>query len=240
MYMMYTTAQGNATIRIHYTLEGKGDPVILLHGWGQNLTMMKFIADHFQTKFQVLNLDLPGFGDSDEPPKSWNIHEYMECIHAVKTQLNLAAPILVAHSFGARIALCYAAVHPVNKMVLTGAAGIKKKRMPSYYVKVYAYKLLKKWKKQVAMGSPDFQNASDVMRGVLVKSVEEDLRPLLRNIGTETLLVWGEDDEQTPLWMGEIMEHEMRNATLIVLDDDDHFAYYHQAARFLAILEYFL
>lgn len=239
MDTMLSTKQGS--LRIHYTLEGKGDLLILLHGWGQNLEMMQFISEYFQTKYQVLNLDLPGFGKSEEPPVAWDIHDYVEAIEHLRKQLSLGVPTLIAHSFGARIALCYAKSYPVNKMVLTGAAGIKKPRTLLYYAKVFTYKCLKKIKPHcVQMGSEDFQQASTIMRGVLVKTVEEDLRPLLKEIKVETLLVWGEYDQATPLWMGECMETEMGNATLIVLEGEDHFAYFHQPARFLAILEYFL
>ena len=90
------------------------------------------------------------------------------------------------------------------------------------------------------MGSEDYKAASDVMKGVLIQSVERDLSPLLPKIANETLLVWGEKDQATPLWMGETMEKAMPNATLIVLEDEDHFAYFHQPKRFLAILEYFI
>lgn len=239
MYTIVTTKQ-QETLRIHYTLEGTGDAIVLLHGWGQNINMMEFISHHFARRFQILTLDLPGFGESEEPPHAWSLEEYTEFLHQLIEQFGLTKPILIAHSFGARIALYYAHTYPVQKMVLTGAAGIKKQRTLSYYIKVYTYKLLKRYKKKVAMGSEDFQNSSDVMRGVLVKSVEEDLRPMLKDITCETLLVWGEYDEATPLWMGELMERELHNATLIVLEGEDHFAYFHQAKRFLAILEYFL
>ena len=70
-------------LRIHYTLEGKGTPLILLHGWGQNLEMMKFIADYFQRRFQVLNLDLPGFGESEEPYHAWSLDDYVLFIHEI-------------------------------------------------------------------------------------------------------------------------------------------------------------
>ncbi len=238
MYLAVATKTG--TLRIHYTLEGKGDLIILLHGWGQNIAMMKFIPDHFQNRFQVLNLDLPGFGESDEPLTAWSVQDYADFIYQCKEQLHLGTPILIAHSFGARIALRYAHCYPVKKMVLTGAAGIRKKRGLSYYRKVYTYKLMKKLGKTVAMGSEDYQNANDVMKGILVRSVNDDLRSILSHIQTETLLVWGEHDEATPLWMGEVMEQEMPNATLVVLEHDDHFAYFHQQQRFTAILEYFL
>lgn len=239
---MFTTlnTRNETSIRVHYTLEGKGDAIILLHGWGQNIAMMEFISHHFCRRFQILTIDLPGFGESDEPPYDWTIHDYTVFVHDLAEQFQLVNPILIAHSFGARIALCYAHEYPVSKMVLTGAAGIKKKHTLSYYIKVYTYKIMKKYKKEVTMGSEDFKQASKVMRGVLVHSVEEDLRPLLKDIHCETLLVWGEEDQATPLWMGEVMEKELKHATLIVLDGEDHFAYFHQAKRFLAILEYFL
>ncbi len=227
-------------LRIHYTLEGKGTPLILLHGWGQNLEMMKFIADYFQRRFQVLNLDLPGFGESEEPYHAWSLDDYVLFIHEICVKENLQNPILVAHSFGARIALLYAHKYQADKLILTGAAGIKKPKTFSYYAKVYSYKLLKKLRMAPHMGSEDYKAASDVMKGVLIQSVERDLSPLLPKITNETLLVWGEKDQATPLWMGETMEKAMPNATLIVLEDEDHFAYFHQPKRFLAILEYFI
>ena len=122
--------------RIHYTLEGKGEPLVLLHGWGQNMIMMKFIADHFKQRFQVLNLDLPGFGESDEPKTVWSLDEYAACIHECVNELKLSSPNIIAHSFGARIALLYAHRYPAKKLVLTGAAGIKKAKTLKYYARV--------------------------------------------------------------------------------------------------------
>lgn len=226
--------------RIHYTLEGKGEPVVLLHGWGQNIEMMKFISDHLRRRFRVLNLDLPGFGSSEEPKTAWDLDDYTAFLHALCESLNLLNPVIIAHSFGARIALLYAYQYPTHQLVLTGAAGIKKPKTLYYYMRVYTYKLLKKLHAAPNMGSEDYKAASDVMKGVLVQSVERDLSELLPHIKTETLLIWGEKDQATPLWMGEAMEQTMPHATLIVLDDDDHFAYFHQPQRFLAILEYFL
>lgn len=234
---MYTTI---SSCRIHYEVSGNGRAMVLLHGWGQNIQMMQFIQEYFQETYRVVNIDLPGFGDSEEPKEVWGIYEYTNAIKALLEELSMEEPILVAHSFGARIALRYSYLYPVRKMILTGAAGIKNRHGISYYIKVYAYKLVKRIHPPKKMGSTDFQSASTIMKGVLVRSVEEDLRGLLHDITCETLLVWGEEDQATPLWMGKIMEKEMRNATLIVLEEDDHFAYFHQAQRFLAIMECFL
>lgn len=234
---MYTTI---SSCRIHYDIQGSGPVMVLLHGWGQNMIMMQFIQDYFKRRYTVVNMDLPGFGESDEPLEAWGIYEYTNMLKAFLDQQKFHDPILVAHSFGARIALRYAYLYPVSKMILTGAAGIKKKHNLRYYMKVYAYKLRKRFQPDNKMGSPDFVSASPIMKGVLVRSVEEDLRPLLKSIACETLLVWGEEDEATPLWMGRVMEKEMIHATLVTMEEDDHFAYFHQPKRFLAIMEYFL
>lgn len=234
---MYTTING---CRIYYEKRGQGQAVLLLHGWGQHSGMMDFIQADLQAQYCVLNVDLPGFGKSEEPPTSWDISEYALCMKNLMDELEMKEPILIAHSFGARIALRFASLYPCDKLVLTGAAGIRKKRTWQYYLRVYSYKIYKRLYPRNTMGSSDFQQASPIMRGVLVKSVEEDLRPLLKEIQNETLLIWGSEDMATPLWMGQVMEEEMGNATLVILQGDDHFAYYHQATRFLAILRYFL
>lgn len=226
--------------KLNVIVKGEGTPIVLLHGWGQNQYMMKFLQDYFCKEYKVLNLDLPGFGESEEPSVVWDIQEYAICLHELLIQYHIENPILIAHSFGARIALRYALMYPVSRMVLTGAAGLRTKRGWNYYIRVYTYKILKRLHMQPAMGSVDYQQASDIMRGVLVASVEDDIKDELKHIGCETLLVWGEKDTQTPLWMGKMMEQEMQNATLIVLPKEDHFAYFHQSLQFKKIVEAYL
>lgn len=226
---------------IHVLVEGNGPQgVVLLHGWGQNAYMMKFLQDHLCAEYTVVNMDLPGFGQSEEPKRVWTIQDYALMLEELLDKLHIQKPILIAHSFGARIALRYSAEHEVKQLILTGAAGIKPHHSLVWYGKVYTYKLLKKLHVANRMGSVDYQQASGVMRGILVASVEEDLRPLLPRIRCETLLVWGEKDSETPLWMGKVMEKTMPHATLIVLPKEDHFAYFHCSQQFLRIVDAFL
>ena len=239
-------------VNIYYEKNGrKGRSVVLLHGWGQNVSMMAYIAEHLKKHFRVYNIDLPGFGKSDEPKEAWGVDEYTECIHRFNEQLKIEEPILIGHSFGCRIALKYAAKYPVHKMVLTGAAGIRPKRSFDYYLRVYTYKLGKKLLSINGLehlrdrfmknaGSEDYRNTSGVMRSTFVKVVNEDLLPLLKDIKTPTLLVWGEKDEAVPLAMGRQMEKEMGDATLVIFEGDDHFAYFHQADRFNRVLDAYL
>lgn len=226
---------------VHVECAGSGQGVVLLHGWGQNVEMLRPIYDHLSKYFRVLMLDLPGFGMSEEPREAWSILDYADFLALILEKYEIENPIVVAHSFGARIALRYALCNPVHKMILTGAAGIKPHHNIGYYGNVYWYK----FKKHVGlqhdqMGSLDYQQASPVMKQVLVKSVNDDITPFLSAIQTETLLVWGSVDEQTPIWMGKRMEKRMPNATLVMFEGDDHFAYFHQINRFLRVIDCFL
>lgn len=227
-------------IKWNVIVEGEGEAIVLLHGWGQNQYMMKFIQDYFSANFKVVNLDLPGFGESEEPKEVWDVQMYADALYQLLQQLHIEQPIILAHSFGARIAIRYAFAYPVNKLILTGAAGIKNRRGLSYYLRVYAYKLMKRVHIQLNTGSVDYQNASFIMRGVLVASVEDDISYCLPYIPCSTLLVWGENDTQTPLWMGKKMETNIKDSALIVLKKGDHFAYFHQSLTFLHIVEAFL
>lgn len=226
---------------LHYEVSGVGRGMILLHGWGQNMEMMEPIANYFHDHYRILNIDLPGFYGSDAPDEVWGSKEYADLIYQLVIQEKLDQPIIIAHSFGARIAFQYALHYPTTCMILTGAAGIRNKRNIFYYLKVWGYHMKKKLHLITGQeGSLDYQQANEIMKKILVKVVNEDITSKLKAITVPTLLVWGECDTQTPLWMGKKMEKEMPNATLIELKGDDHFAYFHQMNRFLKIINAYL
>ncbi len=239
-------------IDLHYEVYGDtGRPVVLLHGWGQNTEMMAFIGEFLKSHFIVYNIDFPGFGSSAEPPEPWGSVNYCEFLRAFLQQMNVEDPIFIAHSFGCRVAIQYAYKYKVHRMVLTGAAGIRDERGIDYYLKVYSYKVGKKIlslkpfeklkdKLTANAGSTDYRNASGVMRGTLVKVVNEDLSDLLPYIDVETLLVFGENDDVTPVEKGRKMEKLMPDAALVIFENDDHFAYINEAARFNLVLDAFL
>lgn len=224
----------------------KGKPVILLHGWGQNTQMMAFIAEFLKKHFVVYNLDLPGFGQSDDPKTPWGVIDYTDFLYHFCEKYKIENPIIIAHSFGCRIAIRFAYKYKADKLVLAGAAGVKDKRTLAWYFKTYTYKLAKQLFPEGAkrysqkVGSDDYKNTSGIMRQTFVKVVNDDTKPLLKDIRNETLLVFGSKDDATPLAKGKLMEQLMKNAALIVFEGDDHFAYINQAARFNAVLDAFL
>ena len=239
--------------KISYEEAGSGKDVVLLHGWGQNKEMMSYIFNHLKESFHVVSLDFPGFGESEDPKEVWTMDDYEAVFSEFLKELNINNPILIGHSFGCRVAIRYAAHNQANvhKMCLTGAAGIKPKRGLDYQIKTKAYKAGKWFLKvthqdekleelQNNSGSEDYRNAKGVMRGTFVNVVNDDLTPLLKDVICPVLLVWGDKDDAVPLWMGEMMEKEMKDAGLAIFDGDDHFAYWHQGDRFNRVLDVFL
>ena len=239
-------------IDLNYQKSGKkGKSVLLLHGWGQNMQMMSFIADFLKQHFIVYNFDLPGFGQSDEPTRAYSVEDYADLLYEFVTKKKIDNPIIIAHSFGCRIAIRYAYKHPVHKMVLTGAAGIKDKRGIDYYFRVYTYKLGKKilslkpfekYKEKFMKnaGSEDYRNTSGIMRQTFLKVVNDDVKDILPEINVETLLVFGENDEATPVSKGKMMEKLMPDAALVIFENDDHYAYINEAQRFNMVVDAFL
>lgn len=221
-------------------IEGDGPAMILLHGWGMNYKMMDPLFQHFKNEYKVCNLDLPGFGDSKQPPFAFSIYDYVNVLKDIIREYSLEKPIIIAHSFGARIAFHYAAMFPVHFMIITGGAGIRPVRDFDYYFKVYLFKLLRFLHIENNMGSEDYKNTSDVMRTTFVKVVNDDVKKDIEKIECEMLLVWGDKDQETPIWMAERICQLNDLATLVIFKGDDHFAYYHQMNRFIQVCEYAL
>ncbi|MBR5151182.1 MAG: alpha/beta hydrolase [Bacteroidaceae bacterium] len=168
---------------------GKGEAVLLLHGWGCTHDIFKSLASLLATQYRVYSFDFPGFGASQEPDEVWGVEEYTRLVEKFVKDNAIESPALVGHSFGGRVSLLYSSRNSVSKVVLVDAAGIKPKRSWKYYYKVYTYKcakwlcntLLPKEKAEAALnrlrkyaGSSDYNNASPMMRRILSKVVNED------------------------------------------------------------------
>jgi pimeloyl-ACP methyl ester carboxylesterase len=246
---------GGLDVRVRHTRPPAAGaaPVLVLHGWGASIDAVGSVVDGL-AGFEVLAIDLPGFGESAEPPEAWDVGAYARFVLEACDELGLERFSLVGHSFGARIGIVLAATHPdrIARMVLTGAAGLKPRRKPSYYAKVGVAKagrvvgavggaagrrVQDRMRRRVA--SSDWLEASEAMRGTFRRVIAEDLSPRLPHIRASTLLVWGERDEDTPLWMARRMEEAIPDAGLVVLDGG-HYAYAERAAEFNRIAAHFL
>lgn len=243
-------------INIAYVEEGDGDPVIVLHGWGASIEAVMSIVNILKPFRKVYALDGPGFGCSEDPKEVFSTYDYAEVVKDFMEIKGIDKADFIGHSFGGKtlIALSTTYQELVNKLVLVDASGIIPKRKLSYYFKVYGFKLSKFlytrlffWKDRDELlekfykrhGSDDYKNVGGIMRQVFVKVVNEDLEPVLKDISQETLLIWGDNDDATPLYMGKIFEREIKNSGLVVLKGG-HYSYADDYPTFKAVIESFL
>ena len=232
-------------ININYIQYGKGKDVILLHGWGQNIEMMKPLGDPLSNKYKITIIDFPGFGESEEPKTAWTIDDYSEMLGEIIKKLNIKKPILMGHSFGGRVAIRYSANNKIEKLVLFGSPCIRKQQPLSLKTKVL--KKLKtlpgldgigeKMKKYI--GSRDYKAASPMMRQILVNTVNEDLSEYAKKIEEPTLLIWGDNDTEEPVEEARELEKIMIDAGLVVLPGS-HYAYLENLHQVINIINTFL
>jgi pimeloyl-ACP methyl ester carboxylesterase len=242
-------------IEVRYKTTGAGSDVLLLHGWGCDHTIWAGVQAHLEGRFRVTAIDLPGFGDSTEPPRAWSVEDFTANVEELVARLGLQEPIVFGHSHGGRVALLYASRNVVPKMVLVDAAGVKPRRSLKYYAKVWSFKAMKRLapivfgkaraeamieQRRNAAGSPDYRAASSVMRATLSRVVNEDLRAVMPLIKAPTLLVWGERDTATPVKDARKMEQLIPDAGLVVFAGAGHFSFLEQPARFATIIDNFL
>ena len=232
-------------INVNYIQYGKGKDIILLHGWGQNIEMMKPLGDAFCDRFRITILDFPGFGQSEEPKEAWTIDKYSLMLEEFVKQKKIKKPIVMGHSFGGRVAIRYSARNNIDKLVLFGSPCIRTNEDLSLKVKI-----LKKLKTLPGMnkfgefmkqyiGSRDYKAASPIMRQTLVEVVNEDLSKYAREIEEPTLLIWGEQDTEAPVSDAKELEKIMMDAALIILPGT-HYAYLENLARVITILDNFI
>ena len=246
------TIQG---IRINYRKGGEGSPMILMHGWGCDSSTLSLFERVGLEHHTVYNLDLPGFGKSQEPTSVWGVEEYAAMLEEFVKQLGIDNPILLGHSYGGRIAIIYASRNAVSKLVLVDAAGVKPRHGLRYYLKVYSYKAAKRLypllvgrekadklieQMRSQRGSSDYVNSSPLMRQVMVKSINTDLRRLMPKISAPTLLLWGEKDTATPMRDARIMAKRIPNSSLVSFPGAGHFCFIDNPYQATAVVRRFI
>ena len=235
-------------ININYVFSDnkKDETIVFLHGWGQNIAMMEPLAKYYPKYFNTLIIDLPGFGKSDEPKEVWDTKDYVLFVHELINKLNLTKIILIGHSFGGRIALLYASMYPVKKLICLASPYCPEVSKISFKTK--AYKKVKNIKclKFLANylrkknGSADYNNASEIMKGVLVKAVNTNLQEDVKNIKCPTLLVWGDLDTAVPIKRAYELKNLIKNAGVVVFNGATHYAYLERINELVIVLDNFL
>ena len=235
-------------LRVNVEQSGAGPALLLLHGWGGSARSFASLMPALTQAFSVCAFDFPGFGLSALPPVTWGVSDYVAFVCHLMQRLEIGRAHLLGHSHGGRISIALAAGCPqtVERLVLVDSAGIR----PPRTLSLRARGLLARTARRVLthrlagepgrrtlaalyqrLGMSDYANAG-ALRATFVRLVNEDLSGLLPSICAPTLVVWGEDDRETPLWMGRRMANEIPGAELVVLPHAGHYSYLDQPRAF--------
>lgn len=234
-------------VKINYLRYGnpEGQCLVLLHGWGQNIQMMKPLGDALQ-KNDVIIIDFPGHGASEEPKEVWKLEDFADMVHELLEALKVKSPILAGHSFGGKVSLIYASKYPVKKLILFGSPFKVKIKKPT--VKMRVLKELKKlpgmdkigeaMKKHI--GSSDYRNASPIMRRIMTLHVNTDISDLASKIKCPTLIIWGDKDEAVPIEDAYELETLIPDSAVIKYEGCTHYAYLERLNQTISIMNNFI
>ncbi|MFH1534015.1 MAG: alpha/beta hydrolase [Nitrospirota bacterium] len=214
--------------------------ILVLHGWGgSKKSWDNFVGCFDNKRYKFFVPDLPGFGDEPAPDRPWYVHDYAEWVEKYMKKKKLVKPIIVAHSFGGRIAIkmCSKDKNAFSRLFLVAAAGIK--RPPSMKVRVFTgvakvgkfvlglFKLQSVqtfFKKVVykAAGTHDYEQATGTMKQTFKNIIDEDLKDLLDDIRVKTHIIWGDRDSYVPVADAKIMGKRIKGSTVEIIKHGKH------------------
>ena len=239
-------------IPVNYISFGEGpETAVILQGWGTTAALYRDLAAHLGQRMRVYVPELPGFGETPEPPEAWGAEEYAAFTLELLEALGIRETHLIGHSNGGRIMLVLASQPrsvKLGKLVFLDAAGVAPKKSAKKKLRGLVYKVgkallspfpkaLEAWRQR--HGSADYRAASPRMRQTLVKLVNRDLTELMPSIPNPSLLIWGEKDGDTPLWMGKVFEERIPDAGLVTVPGAGHYAYLEQPRFVYRVLDSF-
>ena len=218
--------------------------MVFLHGFLSSKEAFAAQIAYFSRFFRVTAFDFVGQGKSSPLTEAYSVEDYAVWTEEVLAKLEVKNPMVVAHSFGCRVAVKMArrGKVPFEKMVLTGPAGVVFPRGMRYRCKVAAYRFVKRFAPRFAerhFGSAEYKQLSGAMRESYKKIVNEDLRGDAACIPCEVLIVVGKEDTVTPIKEARAYLAVMRRARLAVMDGG-HFAFAEHPIAFNMLVEEFL
>lgn len=207
--------------------------IFLLHGWTYSIDTWQGFSNCLKSQgFDPILLKIPGLTETTD--KAWTLGDYSGWL---KEKLNVEKGpcIVIGHSNGGRIALACAATTPekFKLLILVDSAGVYHNDL-AIRLKRFIFETVAKTAKKITysntlrslfyrlIGESDYKNATPVMRQTMAQLIATDVTPILSNITTPTLIIWGRDDSITPLSDGMVLNRLIRKSKLVVIDGASH------------------
>ena len=231
---------------VNYNLVKSSKMVLLLHGWGDQASGLNNLYQYFiKNGYGVASLDLPGFGQSDNPPIDWDLKKYARFVSKFVSKLGLKVNILIGHSNGGAIAIKIVSLGLIQpqKLILISSAGIRSQyklrnkslRIVAKTAKVATFVLPSNYKKKAKEVFYRVIGSDMLIKEDLIETfknvVSEDLTLEAEKITIPTLLIYGQNDKATPVLYGQIFHQKIKNSRLEIFDNVGHFIYLEEPGR---------
>ncbi|MDP1743250.1 MAG: alpha/beta hydrolase [Candidatus Amesbacteria bacterium] len=225
---------------VNYEVSGSGKQnLIILHGWGGNLTEWLPVAKILETRYKIWLLDFPGMGGSPKPPDSWGIYDYAKFVEDFIKSEKLKDITIIGHSFGGRVAIILGARSQelVSRLILVDAAGLRIKSLMANLFAIFAPlgRLFPQTIKNL-FGSSDYRTAGN-MRKIFVNVIRDDLRSEMFKIKIPTLIIWGEKDITLPLIQAKVIKEAISGSILRIVWGAKHWPHLEKPDDFMAIID---
>lgn len=251
---MWVTAAG---VKTHYQHMGQGPWLVLLHGWGCDWQIWSPIITSLSEDFHLIIPDLPAFGESETPAKSWNSNDYAKWLieFLIQTVPAEQAFSLAGHSFGGKIAALYAAAAGdarLQQLVLIDPSGLPdtltltkqiQKNVLSLIPDTIKRLIPRSFRHQLlhlTQNSTDYFFSSEAQRQIFRIIYQENIRAQLPQIKVPTLLLWGANDIDTPVSQAHVFGQLIPDSQLTVFEGSGHFPFVDQPIEFVASLKEFI
>jgi pimeloyl-ACP methyl ester carboxylesterase len=242
------------------TSSKKSQTLVFLHGWGASWQSWAPIIQRLKDNFNIFAFDLPGFGNQ-KIEKVMDLDSYINFVIKTLKKRKIKNPILIGHSFGGAIAskITSKNLYPIKKLILVDAAAI---RHPYSFRQKTTLKLISSIKKilflplikkiippiqKIYYYSTNQQNSdyaalkdNPIMQKTFQNVIKNDLSPILNEIKTPTLIVWGENDLSTPLTDGQTINSLIPNSKIIIYPNSSHFSYLENQDTFVSDIKNFI
>jgi pimeloyl-ACP methyl ester carboxylesterase len=228
------------SLMTQYQRGGKGKTVVLVHGWGDAAAGLRPVYDYLAKKYDVIAVDLPGFGGTQMPPAAWGLDDYVDFVHDFLQKLGVKdVYAYIGHSNGGAISIRGLAngTLTADRLILLASAGIR----GDYKGRNRVLRMLAKTGKLAAKPLPKaIQNklrrkayktiGSDMLvveqlQETFKRIVADDVRADAAQLSLPVLMIYGEQDESTPVWYGEQFHELMNGSTLEILPGAGHFVH---------------
>lgn len=237
-------------LNVHYDCIGQGKRMVIIHGWGGSEVWRSYMQAFAQKGFQVFLITLPGFGDSETPDDAVDSYFYADLIKKWMEDLEIDDPIIMGHSLGGKIATILNTKHEIgSKLILIDTAGFRRfylitwikivaAKIGKYLLNIFGVsteELLKNKDFAQKIGSVDYAEAGS-MRETLKVVTNEDIRDLFKEVKVPTMIVWGENDLDTPLVDAVEIHRNIKNSQLRVFENSGHFPFVEHPSVFIDLI----